>query len=220
MKKNTFSWKAFISLGLFMAFLMLFVSGIVLYLAPPGRVANWTNWQIMGLSKSEWQNQHNLFGLAFVILSIFHLFSINWKAFWSYIAAKTHAGVGKPFEVFSIVLLTVVFGVGTHLEIQPFSAVVDFGNFLSESWEEPESRPPVPHTEKMTLREISERFTSQKNPEKLQEKLENQEITVHSVDQTLADIGKQNNISAQKVYELLGISVVRKPGMGKGRGNR
>lgn len=197
---------------------MLLVSGIILYLAPPGRVANWTNWQILGLSKQDWQNQHTIFSLALVVLSIFHLFSINWKTFWSYIAAKAHAGLGKPFEIFSILLLALLFGIGTHLKLQPFSTVIDFGAYLSESWEEPQSRPPAPHTERMTLREISAKFASGKKPETLREKLETEGITVQSLDQTLENIGNENNTSAQKIYELLGIDASPNPGKGRGQG--
>ena len=218
MKKKRFSWRAFISLGLFIAFLMLFVSGIILYLAPPGRVANWTNWQILGLSKQDWQNQHTLFSLAFAILSIFHLFSINWKAFWSYIVAKAHAGPGRPIEIFSILFLALLFGIGTHLKIQPFSTVIDFGDALSESWEEPQQSPPIPHMERMTLREIAERFTRGQSPESLQKQLEEAGITAPSLDQTLESIARENNTSAQEVYKLLGIDAVPKSGIGKGKG--
>ena len=218
MKKAQFSWRAFISLGLFFAFLMLLASGIILYLAPPGRVANWTNWQILGLSKQEWQNQHTIFSLSFAILSIFHLFFINWKAFWSYIIAKAHAGLGKPIEFISILLLALLLGIGTHLGFQPFSTIIDFSEYLSGSWEEPESRPPVPHTEKMTLREISVKFTSGQSPGSLREKLEMAGVTVRSLDQTLENIGKENGISAQKTYKLLDIATPPKPGKGKGQG--
>lgn len=218
MKKAPFSWRAFISLGLFAAFLMLFVSGIILYLSPPGRVANWTNWQILGLSKHDWQNQHTIFSLAFAILSILHLFSINWKAFWSYVVAKTHAGLGRPLEFSSIILLALLFGIGTHLKVQPFSAVIDFGESLSASWEEPASRAPVPHTEKLTLREISLQFTSGTSPEELREKLEKQDIAVQSLDQTLESIGTENNASPEEVYKLLEINPSRNSGKGKGQG--
>lgn len=216
MKKTQFSWRAFISLGLFSAFLMLFASGIILYLAPPGRVANWTNWQIFGLSKQDWQNQHTIFSLAFIVLSIFHLFSINWKAFWSYVVSKAHAGLGKPLELSSILFLALLLGIGTFVKLQPFSAVIDFGEYLSASWEEPENRPPVPHTEKMTLREISARFTSGQSPESLLDKLEMNGLVVKSFDQTLEHIGKENNLSAQDVYKLLGIDA--SPSSRKGRG--
>ncbi len=196
---------------------MLFLSGIILYLAPPGRVANWTNWQLLGLSKHDWENQHTIFSLAFVILSIFHLFSINWKAFWSYILSKTHAGLSKPLELSGILVLALLLGMGTQLKVQPFSAVIDFGESLSASWEKPANRPPVPHTEKLTLREISLKFTMGTSPEELREKLEKHGIVVLSLDQTLESIGAKNNASPEEVYKLL--EITPSPGnSGEGRG--
>lgn len=218
MKTAPFSWKAFISLGLFAAFLMLLVSGIILYLAPPGRVANWINWQMLGLGKQGWQNQHTIFAFAFAILSIFHLFFINWKAFWSYIVAKKHAGLKRPLELAGIVFLALFFGIGTHLKLQPFSTVIDFGESLSTSWEEPANRPPVPHTEKLTLREISLQFTGGTSHEELREKLEKQGIAVQSPDQTLESIGAENNVSPAAVYTLLGIDSPWNSGKGRGQG--
>lgn len=218
MKKASFSWRAFISLGLFASLVMLLVSGLVLFLAPPGRIANWTDWNILGLSKKEWQNQHTIFSIAFVLLSIFHLFSINWKAFWSYIAGKARTGINKPFEFFSITFLALLLGFGTHLGLQPFRAVINFSEFLTESWEEPAKRPPAPHTERMTLREVSKRFATNKDPGSLQELLEAKGITVRSLDQTLENIAEKNRTSAQKIYEMLDLPPTKSSGGGRGRG--
>lgn len=79
--KKKFSWKSFISFGLFFYFFVIFFSGIILYIAPPGRIANWTNWELIGLTKSQWQTMHTNFSYLFAILSIFHLFTANsaWK---------------------------------------------------------------------------------------------------------------------------------------------
>jgi len=104
------------------------------------------------------------------------------------------------------------------MQIQPFSAVIDFGKSLSESWEEPQSQPPIPHTERMTLKEISEQFASGESPESLRGKLEKEGIRVTSLDQTLENIGSENNTSAQKVYELLNIETFPNTGREKGKG--
>jgi hypothetical protein len=75
--KNKFSWKAFISFGLTYSFIIIIVSGVMLYMSPPGRYAHWVNWKILGFTKEGWQAIHTVFSYTFVILSIFHLFSIN-----------------------------------------------------------------------------------------------------------------------------------------------
>ncbi len=216
MKKQAFSWRAFISLGLFLAFLVLLVSGTVLYLSPPGRVANWTDWQVLGLTKTQWQHQHTVFGIAFALLSIFHLFSINWKAFWSYIRAKARGGLSRPFEITAILLLSLITGAGTYLKTTPFSSIIDFGDSLSDSWEQGQNAPPVPHTERMTLREIAIRFSPETSPEELQGKLEKSGVSVLSIDQTIEDIAVKNNLSAENVYNRLDIVTATKTGRGGG----
>ena len=74
-----FSWKAFISFGLAYMMVILLVSGLILYVSPPGRYAHWVTWTLWGMTKEEWQAVHTVFSFGFIILSVFHLFSANWK---------------------------------------------------------------------------------------------------------------------------------------------
>ncbi|ANT64225.1 MULTISPECIES: DUF4405 domain-containing protein [Prosthecochloris] len=221
--KKTFSWRAFISLGLVPSFLVLVVSGIILYLAPAGRVANWTDWQLLGLTKTEWQEQHTIFSLLFAILSIFHLLSINWKAFWSYIVSKTRKGLSKPIELSLIIILSLVTGIGTYKGVPPFSTINNFGETLTDSWETTEGQAPIPHTERFTLSETAARFTPGKSPQELRKILENNGLSVESVDQTLENIAEQNGTSAKNVFDMLGIEATasgKGQGSGQGRRNR
>ncbi|PWW82172.1 hypothetical protein CR164_07515 [Prosthecochloris marina] len=199
--KKSFSWRKFISFGLVLAFFMLLVSGVILYIAPPGRVANWTDWRMLGLTKTGWQNQHAVFGFAFAILSIFHLFFINWKAFLSYLKAKTTEGLKSPRELFTSVILFLLFGVGTYYAIQPFSAIIDFGNRVSDSWEQRDKQPPVPHAETMTLVELARQPGLGGDAELLRTKLIQAGFSVTSVDETLAEIAVRNNTTAEKLYQ-------------------
>ncbi len=199
--KKPFSWRKFISFGLVLAFFMLLVSGVILYIAPPGRVANWTDWRMLGLTKTGWQNQHAVFGFAFAILSIFHLFFINWKAFLSYLKAKTTEGLKSPRELFTSVILFLLFGVGTYYAIQPFSAIIDFGNRVSDSWEQRDKQPPVPHAETMTLVELARQPGLGGDAELLKTKLIQAGFSVTSVDETLAEIAVRNNTTAEKLYQ-------------------
>jgi hypothetical protein len=210
--KKSFSWRIFISFGLLLSFLMLLVSGVILYISPPGRVANWTDWRMLGLTKTGWENQHAIFGFAFAILSIFHLFFINWKAFLSYLKTKTGEGLKNPKELFGSVVLALIFGIGTFYALQPFSAVIDFGNSISESWERRDRQPPVPHAESMTLVELALQPGLGGDAEVLKAKLEKAGFRVNSVQQTLAEIAGKNHTTAEKVYVPL---APEKSGAGK-----
>ena len=201
--KTSFSWRVFISFGLFIAFLMMLVSGVVLYISPPGRVANWTDWRMIGLTKTGWQNQHVIFGFAFILLSLFHLFLINWKAFLSYLKAKSTQGLKSPVELLTIIILSAFFGIGTSIGIQPFSAIVQFGNGISNSWERKNTTAPVPHAELMTLTELAQQPGLGGDPAALKIKLEQAGLKVSSQQQTLAEIAVANSMTAENVYKIM-----------------
>lgn len=201
--KKSFRWRVFISFGLFIALFMMLVSGVILYISPPGRVANWTDWRLIGLTKTGWRNQHLIFGFAFILLSLFHLFLVNWKAFWCYLKIKTAEGVKRPTELLAILLLSFFFGVGTYYGVEPFLAIIQFGNRMSSSWESREKRAPVPHAELMTLIELSQQPALGGDPEALKIKLEKAGLKVASSKETLAAIAEANGMAAEKVYEIL-----------------
>ncbi len=201
--KKSFNWRVFISFGLFIALVMMLISGVILYISPPGRVANWTDWRMIGLTKRGWQHQHIIFGFAFLILSLFHLFVINWKAFFSYLKSKTTEGLKSPGELLTIILLSVFFGIGTYYGIQPFLAVIKFGDAISGSWERQEKQAPVPHAELMTLTQLAEQPGLGGDPAALKAKLEKAGLKVTSLDQTLAEIATSNGKTAEQVYEVI-----------------
>jgi DNA-binding phage protein len=201
--KKSFNWRVFVSFGLFIAVFMMLISGVILYISPPGRVANWGNWQMLGLTKRGWLNQHTIFGFAFVILSLFHLFLINWKAFLSYLKAKTTQGLKSPWELLAIVILSSIFGLGTYFDMQPFSAVIKVGNTISNSWERKDKAAPVAHAELMSLVELSQQPGLGGDPEALITKLKNAGLKVASRNETLAEIAKTNGMTAEQVYSFI-----------------
>ena len=130
---RSFSWRSFTSFGLFLSFLMILVSGVILYIFP-GRTPGFV-WELCGLSKPAWQNQHIIFGFVFSILSLCHLFFINWKAFFSYLKSKAKTGLQSPRELLVILVLSLLFGFGTYFKVQPFSGILEIGKSISNSWD-------------------------------------------------------------------------------------
>lgn len=202
-ENKKFNWKSFISFALFISFFIIVASGLVLYIAPPGRVAKWVNWQLLGLSKEMWQALHTNFTYTFLILSIFHIFSINWRVFLSYLKKKA-AGVGlhrKKELTISVVLTAAVF-FGTLFSIPPFKTVMDIGEYFTESWEKKEEQAPMPHTEALSIKELSEKLINMK-PQEIMKKLEKKGIRVTGPEQTLKEIGEANRISPFEIYKII-----------------
>lgn len=198
-----FSWKAFISFGLVYIMLILLVSGFILYVSPPGRYAHWVSWKLWGITKEEWQAIHTVFSLAFIILSIFHLFSANWRTFIYYIRSKASAGFNKKFEFLFATLLIVIFFFGTFFSLPPFENVMTLGENLTNSWEKVEEKAPVPHAELLTLSELSFQLKMD-SVEVLTRKLDNHKIKYENTTiQTLQEIGDANQMTPQEVYEII-----------------
>jgi hypothetical protein len=133
--KKSFSWRIFTSFGLFLSFFMILVSGVILYIGPSGRGPGAAGWSMIGLTKPEWQSQHIIFGFVFSLISLCHLFLINWKTFFSYLKTKTTEGLRSPAELLVILVFSLLFGIGTYYKVQPFSGILEFGKSISKSWE-------------------------------------------------------------------------------------
>lgn len=205
--QNKFSWRAFISFALTYSLIILLISGLILYVSPPGRYAHWVNWTLLGFTKEGWQAIHTIFSLAFVVLSLFHLFSVNWKAFLSYLKSKTSKSTSKKRELVLSSLIVLIFFAGTVFSIPPFSSVMELSENLTGSWEKTEETPPVPHAELLTLAELDTQLADL-TLDQITEKLDRHHIVYsNTATQTLREIAEQNNQTPMEIYEQL----TRKP---------
>jgi hypothetical protein len=199
---KSFNWRVFTSFGLFLSFIMLLVSGVILYIFPSGRGPGFF-WEMGGLTKPAWQNQHIIFGFVFSLLSLGHLFFINWQAFISYLKTKTSQGMKRPAELVTILVLSSFVGIGTYAGIQPFSGILALGKGISKSWESKAITPPVLRAEHMTLVELSQQPGLGNDPETLEIKLVKAGLKVDSQRQTLAEIAAINGLTTESVYAIL-----------------
>jgi hypothetical protein len=200
--KKKFSWKSFISFGLFFCFFVILFSGIILYVSPPGRIANWTDWELIGLTKLQWQTLHTNFAYLFAILSIFHLFTVNWKVFWSYVRSKARTGLNKKKELLIASSLTLLVFLGIVYGLPPFSSVMNLGENIRENWERDVEAPPVPHAEEFSIAQLSRDIL--RIPDTiLLSRLDKLGIEVANHDQTLRELAGQVDLSPQEIYREL-----------------
>jgi len=155
MKK--FNWRGFTTFIMFWSFIVLAVSGFVLYIAPSGRVANWSRWTLLGLDKEQWEAIHIIWGLVFIIATVFHM-KFNWAIFKSYFRniGRQIGGI-RWQELAASVLLTVLIVWGAAAGWPVFAHIVDYGENFKNYWEE--SSPIIQlRPENMTLEELAEHF--------------------------------------------------------------
>lgn len=206
--KSKFNWRAFISFGLTWSLLIIFVSGIVLYIAPAGRYANWVNWKVLGFTKEGWQAIHSVFSITFVVLSVFHLFTVNWTAFWSYIVTKTKSGINKKKELGVSLALTLIFLAGVVYAVPPFGYVADLKEYMAGVWEKDEQVAPVAHAELLTINELAFQLKYGNADELSQRFTANGIVFDNSDKQTLQEIASLNHTTPSEIYQ----KVVKKPG--------
>jgi len=214
--KKNFNWRGFTSLYITLSFIIMAISGIILYFAPPGRVANWSYWRFLGLLKSQWQAIHTIFTFLFIIAAGFHLF-FNWKPFIAYLKTKFESSIKLRKELIISSLVVVLIFVMTINDSVPFKNVMDFGEELKDSWSTQKTEPPIPHAEDLTIFEFAK--TINIPVDELKRSLVAQGFSIPNDEITIKEIAKQNNISPNDIYNKIkpNNNQLNQP-LGEGRG--
>ncbi len=200
MKKRKFNFRSFTSLILVWTFIVQIISGVILYIVPPGRVANWTGWKLFGIDKGGWEAVHTIFGYLFLIFGVFHII-YNWRPISNYIKGKIEKGLKLKKEMLLSSLIILLIFAGTLFNIPPFKTVMDFGEKLKNSWSVSENSPDIPHLELKSLKEITE--TINMDAEKAIDILKEKGINIKNINEKLIDIAEENKTTPQKIYEYL-----------------
>jgi len=201
-EKWKFNLRSFTGFTLVISTLIMSWSGFILYIAPPGRIANWGTWKLMLFTKSEWQALHTIFSYLFFVLVIVHLFFVNWKAFLTYFKSKVRAGVNRKWELGTALVLSSLFFIGTLRHWTPFEPVMTFGEKVKEGWKGDFQTPPVLHMEIYTVAQLSPLIDSIAPSEMLKTLSENG-IKVTLETETLKEIANNNNTTPSAIYTIL-----------------
>jgi len=202
MKKKSFNLRSFTSFSLVISTLIMSWSGFILYVAPPGRIANWGDWRLMLFTKAEWQALHTIFSYMFFILVVIHLFFVNWKTFLTYLKSKLKSGLNKKWELIAATVVSALFFIGTLESWTPFGPVMTFGENVKASWDKKYSGPPVAHMEEYTLEKAAADFPGI-TPADLLKTLNDSLIIATRTDQTIKKIAAENKVTPSVVYGIL-----------------
>jgi hypothetical protein len=224
--RSRFRWRALTSVLITAAFLVLLSSGIILFIAPPGRVANWTNWAMLGLRKSEWAGLHITFSTLFLLAALLHIV-FNWKPLLSYFRTRWSEASGLRLEWVAALSLGVAVYAGTRANWPPFSSLIAYSNSIRESWETPRQRAPIPHAELLTLQELADQAAM--NMATVSSRLNAKGIKGFSTNTIVQELANKSGLSAQQLFGIMtstpsepsaGASMTRfgESGHGPGRG--
>jgi hypothetical protein len=183
------------------AFVVLTVTGLVLYIVPHGRVAHWVHWSLLGLGKDQWAWVHMMFGGLFILSGALHLY-YNWKPFKQYLLDRVPGHfLLKPEAVAATLLTIAVFGLSAA-NLPPASWVIDLNDRIKASWvTTPELEPPFGHAEQVSLAGITRRMELDLDAGLAA--LRERGIAFDSPSETLDAVAKRNGMTPMAVYSVL-----------------
>ncbi len=188
------------SLSLTFSFLMMSYTGIILFIAPKGRVANWTNWELLGLDKTHYTNLHVTFMVLFLAGMVFHIY-LNWCPLMCYLKNKSRQFSLLTKEFLLAFAFNALFFVGTLYYWTPFEQFLDFEDDVKSSWEKKAKKAPYGHAELSTIEEFAQKTNM--NAEKIVEKLEAKKIQGARLDKTIEKIAKENGKAPSELFDII-----------------
>lgn len=133
--ERPFSLRGFTSMLLMLCLLMALASGIALYVAPRGSVANWTSWTALSLSRQQWIAVHINASILFVVATVTHLV-MNWSRLVGYVKKRARPTIHMKRELAAALALACAIFVGTVLKLPPINFPVKFKYDIRDSWEQ------------------------------------------------------------------------------------
>ena len=180
-----------------LTFIAMGVTSVILYIVPQGRIAYWADWRLWGLSKEQWGNIHINTGILFLLALGLHIY-YNWTPIMNYLKNKA-----KDLKVFTrefnvALVLTLVCILGTQLEIPPFSSILNLSESIKDKAAQKYGEPPYGHAELSSVKTFTQKVGLDLHQS--MEQIKAAGFIVENASQTLADIGKKNNVPPQQIY--------------------
>ncbi len=188
------------TLTLVLAFAVLFLTSVFLFLAPHARVAAWADWTLLGLTRDRWTDVHVTMGFLLLLAGAVHLV-LDWPSILD--SLRSEDGEVEPLNrpLLAAFALTLFVFVGTLLGLPPMAQILGLSTHIKDSLSETYGEPPYGHAELTPLDEFCRRFGI--DQERAMAALAMKNIRVASAKQTIKDIARDNGLAPGGVYEGL-----------------
>ena len=192
--------KKVVSLTLAFSFLIMSVTGVMLYIVPKGKVAYWANWEMFGLTKTQYGDIHITSMFLFLVITIWHIY-YNWKPLVNYLKDSTKKITFFKKEFLIALVVNTLFVVGTLIGVEPFKLALSINDDIKSYWEKEYGSPPYGHAEESSLSSFSRYLrVDVKDAIKL---LEAKNIKIENSTQTLLEISKKNGVSPKTISDII-----------------
>lgn len=191
------------SLTLLIAGFIELWTSVVLYILPAGRVAYWSNYQLMGLSKTQWGDLHITVGTLLLIAAGLHIW-YNWKPIVAYLRNKA-----KQLKVFNVssgiaLIISLYVTVGTLFHLPPMNYVLQLGESMTNRGNEKYGEPPYGHAELSSLDMFCTRMNI--DLETAVNLLSEAGIAFSGPKESMAEIAAANGKTPQQIYEIINLT--------------
>lgn len=188
------------SLTMLVALALCTATSLILYTAPYGRVAYWSDWHFWGLSKTEWSNLHLNLGFLFLLTGFIHLYH-NWHPLKRYLGNRTRQLQFISLDFAVALLLCAGVGFGTYLEIPPMASLLDLGITIKDAASIRYGEPPYGHAELSSLRIFADRTGL--DPKEAMNLLRQQKLVIVGEADTIQDIARRNSMAPKAIYRVI-----------------
>ena len=187
------------SLSLGFSFLIMSYTGIILYIVPKGKVAYWSNWHLLGLSKTQYGELHMTSMFTLLFFASIHIY-YNWKPLVGYLRDKSKKISFTKKEFLIALGINAFFVISTLYMIQPVKSILDVESSIKEYWSNEYGEPPYGHAEESKLSVITRKQGIDLAQAK--ENLEKSGIKFDG-DERILDIAKKNNTTPSAIYKIM-----------------
>lgn len=204
-----------------LSFLAMAISGVVLYVAPRVRDANWGGWTCVNLRREQWLAMHIVISTLFMFFGALHL-CFNWRPLWSYAHSRLRRGINLWKELLAAGVLVVGLSAAAVMGLSPTRQLVQGSDYIKDYWAGTLPRAPFPHAELLTLEDIQQRTGV--FADDLAQTLRDSGFRVGGMSDSLLQVAEANGATPAVVFDVmrkefqeLGSLTVGGRGRGKGR---
>ncbi len=185
---------------LFISFILLVVTSIILYIVPHGRVAYWSDWHLWGLTKDQWGNLHINLGFLFLLTGILHIY-LNWRPLLTTMKNRARQVIVFTLGFTVALIISLLVCTGTLLKVPPMSTIINLAESIKDQAAEKYGEPPYGHAELSSLKIFARRLGL--DLDIALKLLQQSSIHFSGPRQTILEIAKENHLTPKQVYEVI-----------------
>jgi len=187
------------SLSLLLSFIVISYTGIILFICPYGRVAYWSDWKILGMTKGQYGDLHITSMITFLIFAFLHIY-YNWRPLMHYLKDKSKKFSFTKKEVLIALLIHVFLIGGTLYKVQPFTGFMQMGSSIRKSWGKGGDNPPYGHAQRTKMNVLCIKMNI--NVMKAVQNFKDEKI-IFELEDTVRVIADKNSTSPAAIYKVM-----------------